>query len=331
MTTPRIHVSVVVPTHRRPKLLRALLESLAEQSYPHELLEIVVVGSANDGAAGVVDEFRDRGLEVRCLTMPDDPWRGRSAAAKRNYGVQVASGTWIAFIDDDCRADADWIAGAAAFFADPQAVAIEGEKVIPGVHPPTLTYKGLLSFKRPGGFQTCNMFYRRDVFLQLGGFDTRFPFYLEDSDLAWTVLETGRSIPFATAARVIHPVSAPAPWRLLDDARRTMLLPLLRRKHPAEYRRAGIRAVRRSHVMYLTLYAILLAAFALGAAKIAAVALLALGFVVVAHAARLFWGCRVGLSELFVTTLLLPAVPVVRLVQFLRGSFRYQLLRRETA
>ncbi len=158
-------------------------------------------------------------------------------------------------IDDDCVASPDWINGAAEFFEDPKAGGIEGKKEIPTPPAPTVTYKGLLMFTRPGGYQTCNMFYRRDVFNQIGGFDPQFPFYLEDSDIAWSVLDRGFAIPFSARAVVYHPVTDAQPWRMLADARRASLMPYLSKKHPQRYAENGTKVLRVPHWLYLLLYA----------------------------------------------------------------------------
>jgi glycosyltransferase involved in cell wall biosynthesis len=316
-------VTVVIPTHRRPQSLERALLSVAAQSLPRDRFEVVVVASPDDPGAEVVARVASAtGLSARCEAIPGDPWDGTNPSAKRNHGGRRARGEWLAFLDDDCEAEPDWLAEAAKLF--PGAVAVEGRKVIPPPPVPTLTYRGLLSFERPGGYQSCNMFYRRDVFLEVGGFDTRFPFYLEDSDLAWTVLDRGHGIPHADRAVVRHPVPPPAPWRLLDDARRASLLALLRAKHPGQFRRAGVRVLNRNHLAYLAAWALVVAAsIAFGWAGLAA-GLAALGLLTLADSYRRFRGCRVTAHEVAVTTLLLPVVPVVRAVQYARGLWRHR-------
>ncbi|MBV9126298.1 MAG: glycosyltransferase [Planctomycetes bacterium] len=319
-------VSIVIPTHYRPGLLRSLLDSLQAQVYPRDLLQVIVVTSPGDPGEEVVHSCIGHGFgELLAVSIPQDPQQGRNPAAKRNYGVLQATSSWVAFIDDDCIADPQWIGNAAPLLADPAVVAVEGRKEIPRVDPPTLTYKGLLSFTRPRGFQTCNMFYRRDIFLQAGGFDTRFLYYLEDSDLAWTILDLGYAIPYASGALVRHPVPEPAPWRLLDNARRTIFLPLLRRKHPLQYHRSGMRVLRACHWMYLALYIGGFVGLACGWMGPAIGLLALLPGMVVLHSLKLFWRCRVRCQEVLVTALLLPVVPPVRLIQYIRGNIRYGL------
>jgi GT2 family glycosyltransferase len=317
------HITVVIPTHRRAKLLAAALRSVAAQSFERERFEVIVVASQEDDAPAICAQIAaETGLKVTSVSIPNDPWHGRSPSAKRNYGGELAKSEWLAFLDDDCEADPDWLRGGAEMF--PGQVAVEGRKVIPPPPIPTMTYRGLLSFEKPGGFQSCNIFYRREEFLKLGGFDTRFPFYLEDSDLAWTFLDHGYAIPHAERAIVRHPVNPPAPWRFLDDGKRAFLLPLLQNKHPEQSRRAGVRAVGRSGLIYLAAWLLAVAlTVAFGwiglLAGLSVVVMLA-----IIGAWRLFRGCKVTLHEVAVTTFLLPIVPCVRVIYYARGYFRFR-------
>lgn len=81
-------VSVVVPTLGDP-LLADALDSVADQSY--DPIETVVVDGSKDGIA---DELRER-IDVYEYQEP----RGLSAA--RNCGINLASGEYVAFLDED--------------------------------------------------------------------------------------------------------------------------------------------------------------------------------------------------------------------------------------
>jgi len=315
-------VTVVIPTHRRPEYLRRALVSVAAQSFPRERFEVIVVASPDDPGMNVVEEFAASGLDVRGVTVPNDQTNGRNPSAKRNHGGQLASGEWIAFLDDDCEAGANWLTAASEFF--PTAVAIEGAKIIPLPPEPTLTFKGLKRFEIPGGYQSCNMFYRRDVFLEVGGFDLRFPFYLEDSDLAWTVLDRGDTIPHAARAIVKHPVTPPAPWRMLDGAKRAILLPLLRRKHPELYTKMGFTPVSRLDAVYLAAWIVIAIATILAGGIGLAAGFAGLVMLTLLDSYRRFRGCKVLLREVLVTTFLMAIVPPIRLVQYVRGTGRHR-------
>jgi glycosyltransferase involved in cell wall biosynthesis len=87
-------VSVIVPTHNRSRLLPLTLQSVLWQQGV-ELEVLVVDDGSTDDVRGVVDELDDRRFRV----LRQEPSQGVCVA--RNRGVAEASGTWIAFVDDD--------------------------------------------------------------------------------------------------------------------------------------------------------------------------------------------------------------------------------------
>lgn len=95
-------ITVVLCTRDRPEPLRIALGSVLEQDYPQ--LQVVVVDNApaTDATARVVAEFDD--ARVRLVT---EPVPGLSTA--RNTGVAAARTQWVAFTDDDVRADPGWL------------------------------------------------------------------------------------------------------------------------------------------------------------------------------------------------------------------------------
>lgn len=98
-------ISVCIPTHRREVLLRALLEDLAAQErLPDEV--VVVDNDASGSARGVVDAFRATGcpFDLVYAVQPE-----RSIPLTRNMTVNLATGDWLAFVDDDERAPRPWL------------------------------------------------------------------------------------------------------------------------------------------------------------------------------------------------------------------------------
>ena len=92
-------LSVVIPTYRRPALLRRCLHALLCQEYPCEHLEIVVVEDGGPGEAeGVVRSLRLAAAPGR-LQYVAAPKRGPAYA--RNVGWVAARGEIVAFTDDD--------------------------------------------------------------------------------------------------------------------------------------------------------------------------------------------------------------------------------------
>ncbi|GAC1334734.1 MAG: hypothetical protein NVSMB22_27270 [Chloroflexota bacterium] len=188
--TTRTTVSVVVVTRDRPALLASLLQALNAQRPP--LHEVVVV----DG--GPSPETRVAAEAAGALYVPAPR---SSLGAARQTGVDVSSGSVLAFTDDDCLPEAGWSAALVG--------ALDAEPTLVGVQGATVQERGPIGshgirVSRPNRlYQTCNMAYRRDALLRAGGFDETFCRYFEDTAVAARVLRLG-PIGWEPRARVIH-------------------------------------------------------------------------------------------------------------------------------
>lgn len=87
-------VSVVVPTYCRRELLERAVASALAQNYVN--LEVVVVGDC----CPELDPARFRGdPRVRIVNLPAN--HGAGGAVPRNYGIMLAAGQLVAYLDDD--------------------------------------------------------------------------------------------------------------------------------------------------------------------------------------------------------------------------------------
>lgn len=114
-----IPTSVVVSTYddKRWSDLVACLESLTGQTAPP--LEIIVVVDHN---ASLLERVAESFPEVKAIANS----RPRGLAGARNTGTSVAAGEIVAFIDDDARAEAQWLARIEESFAAPSVVGVGG-------------------------------------------------------------------------------------------------------------------------------------------------------------------------------------------------------------
>jgi glycosyltransferase involved in cell wall biosynthesis len=140
-------VTLIVCTHDRPDMLAGCIASLLGVEW--EPLEIIVVDSApsNDATRTLVAGFP----HIRYVLSPR---RGLDIA--RNAGIAAASGSIIAFTDDDARVDPLWIRGLVAEFEDPMVAVATGVTL-----PYELETEGQLLFEKMGGFTRG---YRRTAF-----------------------------------------------------------------------------------------------------------------------------------------------------------------------
>ncbi len=133
--------------------------------------------------------------------------------------------------------DTRWLERAASYFRDPATAAMEGNTRSVG--------SGTIrSFERPGtrGFLPCNLFVRRNLFFDVGGFDPGYCdltlglYFREDADFGCRLLDHGTETVFGPDVVVTHPEQFKTAGAILRHVRRYLFDPLLYKKHPAFYR-----------------------------------------------------------------------------------------------
>ena len=95
-------ISVVVPTHARPERLYRLLEALRAQQFPMHEFEVLVV---DDGSPMHARPEENKFCGNQSLLRQ----KNQGPAAARNHGSRVASGELLAFTDDDCIPEPQWL------------------------------------------------------------------------------------------------------------------------------------------------------------------------------------------------------------------------------
>jgi GT2 family glycosyltransferase len=198
----------------------ACMDALARQTVPP--LETILVVDHNDTLlARASDEFP----QVRVLANP----RTGGASGARNTGIAQAKGSIIAFIDDDARAETDWVERLLAPYDDERVMAVGGTALPvwpdrrPAHLPPELdwlvgcTYLGQPTVRTDvRNLWGCNMSVRAEVFDRVGGFDEEvgriglIPLGNEETELC---IRIAQRIP---GARVVHEPSAVVHHRVTE-------------------------------------------------------------------------------------------------------------------
>ena len=181
-----IVISVVVPAFNAVGTLHECLTALLCQTVPHSSYEIIVVDDGSlDATSDVATQFIDQG--VRLVRQ-----QNQGAAGARNTGVDHAQGALLLFTDSDCVPRADWIERMAAAFDDCDVVGAKGTYLTRQCTAIARfvqieyedRYDRMRGQERIDFVDTYSAGYRRDVFLQNGGFDVSARF-LEDQEFSF--------------------------------------------------------------------------------------------------------------------------------------------------
>jgi glycosyltransferase involved in cell wall biosynthesis len=238
----RMRVSVVVCEHTMDRYddVQEAADSVRSQSYDD--VELVLV---SDGNERVCERFReDYGSMDDVVVHCNEDNVG--LLESRNNGANVATGDVVAFLDDDAVADPDWVTELVAVYRNRDVLAVGGKMTPiwvagkPEFLPEEfywlvgVTHRG---FGPDGDWEAAgevrntfgsNISVRRDVFLDLGGFDSEIGGRQGDANLQGGETELGARLrqeygqgvwynPKAEVAHKVFEYRAEPTW-LLDRA-----------------------------------------------------------------------------------------------------------------
>lgn len=210
--------SVIVLNYNTCEHLEACFRSLQTLIYPKDKLELILVDNASTDAS--VATMQANFAEVKVIV--NDKNYGFSGG--NNIGAQKAQGEVIAFLNPDMRVDPRWLVELVKLLAADPEIAVAGSKIL-SWDGQTIDFAGGAANFYGYGYQNgfgqesqgnfdqvkptlfvCGgaMLARRQVFLEVGGFDDDFFAYYEDVDLGWRLWILGYKIIFAPAAVVYH-------------------------------------------------------------------------------------------------------------------------------
>jgi len=226
MSTPsnsRQCVSVIIPAYAAADTLGECLAALKTQRLPPATeLEIIVVDDCSpDATADVARQAGVRCVRTEKTQAPVEPewliWRPAGVApssgpgAARNLGVKASSGDPILFTDADCVPTEGWAASMLAAFADPQVAGVKGtyltrqQSLIARFVQLEYSdkYRRMASREWIDFIDAYSAGYRREVFVQNGGFETAM-MGDEDQEFSFRLAQKGYKLKFVPAAAVYH-------------------------------------------------------------------------------------------------------------------------------
>lgn len=198
-------LSVVIPTYNRPDRLAVCLESLSVQSADPKNWEVVVVNDGGSAIDEVIEPFQGR---IRVVHLSQE---NRGPASARNLGAENSSGDILAFLDDDCLPDPDWVGKMTASVRQGELVGGKVRNHIKGnIYSETSqTLIDYLYMRLQGTtdmfFTSNNMGIHSADFRRIGGFDTGFLTSAgEDREFSVRAVQNGISLRFDPDLRIAH-------------------------------------------------------------------------------------------------------------------------------
>ena len=237
-------ISVVIPTYRRCESVRRLLKALVDQTMPGEDYEVIVsIDGSQDATREMVAEFAlEAPYALRGLWQPN---RGRAAAC--NTGIKAAKGELVVLLDDDMEPARPFLEAHYRAHQDSSRTGIVGTVPIryDRTSPPVVRFIGAkfnehlehLSQSRDHfnlrDFYSGNFSIRREVMLELKGFDEDFKQYgNEDLELFLRLRSNGVAVKFSQEALAYQHYSKNFAGLARDNIAKGQTSVLLSQKHP---------------------------------------------------------------------------------------------------
>lgn len=209
-------VSVVILSYNSKEDLKECIPSLISQTYQD--FEIIIVDNAStDGS----EEFiRANYPEIKVVQTG----KNLGYAAGNNEGFEVADGEYIVVINPDTVADPKWLAELIRPLKSDPTIAATTSKIL--IHHQkdrintcanTAHYTGLTfcrglnksaseldNYQPVGAVSGCSFAIRRDMLMNINGFDSDFFLYQEDADLSWRIRFAGGKIMYVPESIIYH-------------------------------------------------------------------------------------------------------------------------------
>ncbi len=214
-------VSIVVLNYNGKQHLEACLNSLSKLNYPINLYDVVLADnkSTDDSLMFVTQNY------PWVKILPFD--KNYGYAGGNNLAAKSVQGEYVAFLNPDTRVDKNWLieliiaamkhrdegvvayGGMIKFFDDASSIQVAGSKMCLHGGGYNIGYGSkddhqfdniTYTLSPPG----CAMLVKKDIFLQLGGFDSDYFMYIEEWDFGYRLWLAGFKNLYIPTSIVYH-------------------------------------------------------------------------------------------------------------------------------
>ncbi|PWN07013.1 glycosyltransferase family 2 protein [Rhodohalobacter mucosus] len=215
--------SIIIVTWNALDHLRHFLPSVAATSYPD--FEIVIADNASTDESSEWIRENIPGIKIATLDQ------NYGYCGGNNRAVKYADGDILIFLNNDVRVEPDWLHPLARTFND-KSIGVAQPKMLSATEPDKFEYAGAaggmidkLGYpfckgrifdvveKDTGQYDEPDEIFwasgaafavRKDLFLELGGFDEDFEFHMEEIDFCWRAHKMGNRVMSQPESVVYH-------------------------------------------------------------------------------------------------------------------------------
>lgn len=178
---PQTKVSILIAARNEADQIHLTIEDILAQTYPADLFELIIVDDhSTDHTAQIINNYKNRGVKLIRLNESESLNSYKKKAIAE--AIKISSGELIITTDADCRMKKDWLSTIVNYYeqnnfkliSSPVAYFEENnhfEKL------QTLEFSFLIGLgaagignKMPSTCNGANLAYRKDIFIELGGF-----------------------------------------------------------------------------------------------------------------------------------------------------------------
>lgn len=210
-----LHVSIVICTADRSSSLKSTLLSIKKIRYQSVEVIIVDASSTRETAEMLVEISISLGFPIKFMKVKE-----KNISLSRNVGIRVASGSIIAFLDDDAIPPPNWVdqllstysihgekcAGVGGIVRDmtrpgypvqfrygitnliSETIAIRSSEAPDYSQPQRFWYNGLMG---------ANSSYRKELLEKINGYDEFFEYFLDETDVCLRLIKAGYEIHYS--------------------------------------------------------------------------------------------------------------------------------------
>ena len=196
--------AIIIPTFNGAQRIERCLQALRNEIGRRDIAIVVVDDGSTDSTCSVVGKYP----KVRLITQAN-----AGPAAARNRGAQESQGSILLFTDDDCEPAPGWLDEMLAPFEDRGVTGVKGvyrtrqQSLIARFVQKEYEdrYRRMKEFENIDFVDTYSAGFRREAFLEMGGYDTSFTLACaEDIELSYRMSNRGWRMKFAPDAAVFH-------------------------------------------------------------------------------------------------------------------------------